>query len=168
MKIVTIGINERGYIGRTQTEMLDICVKKCASLRSQNPDMIVFPEIAFVMYPQNEPLSYGEFYEMALERMKACAAEMGSYIIFNIYEPVGDDKRYIANIVLDKNGNIAAKYRKMYPTEGEMASGVIPGTGVEILSVSVVEFNNCAVVALIRFLFINSSEEGVRERGEAV
>ena len=128
MKIVTIGINERGYIGRTQTEMLDICVKKCASLRSQNPDMIVFPEIAFVMYPQNEPLSYGEFYEMALERMKSCAAEMGSYIIFNIYEPVGDDKRYIANIVLDKNGNIAAKYRKMYPTEGEMASGVIPGT----------------------------------------
>jgi len=130
MKVATIGINERGYIGRTQEEMLAICEEKCRGLKSQSPDLIVLPEIVFIMYPHHEPLSYAEFYPMALERMKKCAAEVGSYIVFNMYEPVSDDKRFICNFVINKKGELVAKYRKMYPTEGEMAGGVIPGTEV--------------------------------------
>ncbi|MBR6808152.1 MAG: carbon-nitrogen hydrolase family protein [Clostridia bacterium] len=127
MKIATIAINERGFIGRTQSEMLAWCTEKCRELKSQSPDMIIFPEIVFIMYPQNEPLSYAEFFPLAIEGMKSVAREVNSYVVFNIYEPIDDEKRYISNIMINKNGEIAGKYRKMYPTEGEMASGVVPG-----------------------------------------
>jgi len=128
MRIATIGINERGFIGRTQSEMLAWCTEKCRELKSQSPDMIIFPEIVFIMYPQHDPLSYAEFFPIAIEGMKSVAKEVSSYIVFNIYEPAGDNKRYISNFVINKNGEIAGKYRKMYPTKGEMASGVVPGT----------------------------------------
>ncbi len=127
MRIATIGINERGFIGRTQSEMLAWCTEKCRELKSQSPDMIIFPEIVFIMYPQNEPLSYAEFFPLALEGMKNVAREVNSYVVFNIYEPADDNERYISNFVINKNGEIAGKYRKMYPTKGEMASGVVPG-----------------------------------------
>lgn len=128
MRIATIGINERGFIGRTQSEMLAWCTEKCRELKSQSPDMIIFPEIVFIMYPQHDPLSYAEFFPIAIEGMKSVAKEVSSYVVFNIYEPAGDDERYISNFVINKNGEIAGKYRKMYPTKGEMASGVVPGT----------------------------------------
>lgn len=127
MKIASIGINERGYLGRTQTEMLDFCLGKCEELKSQSPDIIIFPEIVFIMYPSHEPLSYGEFYEMALREMKSCARNIRSYLVFNLYEPISEDKRYITTFVINKSGDVAGKYRKMYPTEGEMANGVVPG-----------------------------------------
>lgn len=127
MKVATIAINERGFIGRTQSEMLEWCMNKCRELKSQSPDIIIFPEIVFIMYPQNEPLSYEEFYPLAIEGMSTVAREVSSYVLFNIYEPIDDEKRYISNIVINKNGEIVGKYRKMYPTKGEMASGVVPG-----------------------------------------
>ncbi len=128
MKIATLGLNERAYIGRTQREMLDYCRNRCLDLKSLSPDMIVFPEIVFIMYPEKEPLSYGEFFEMALAEMKDTARLVNSYLVFNLYEPAEEsEKRYIATYVLNRNGEVAGKYRKIYPTKGEMASGVVPG-----------------------------------------
>lgn len=131
MKIASIGINERGFIGRTQREMLDYCINKCRELQSLSPDMMIFPEIVFVMYPENEPLSYAEFYETALEELKRTAREVSSYLVFNMYEPCENGEgRYISNFVINKNGELAGKYRKMYPTKGEMANGVVPGNEI--------------------------------------
>ncbi len=130
MKVISIGANERRFYGKTQEEMLEWYKSKCFELKSQKPDFIIFPEMLFRMYAKNEPLTRDEFYPIALEKLKRCAREINSYVVFNIYEPnerfLG--KYYNTTIIIDKNGKIKDKYRKIHTVDNEsLKSNVVPG-----------------------------------------
>ena len=132
MKVASIAIHERGFIGRTQTEMLNWVREKCLSLKSLSPDIIVFPEVVFIMYPPHDPTPYDEFFSLALEEMKKTAAEVASYVIFNIHEPhdSNPDYRYITTFMLSRTGEIVGKYRKMHTVDVEtIENRIIPGEG---------------------------------------
>lgn len=132
MKVITLGINESFHMGKSQQEMLDWSVEKCYSLASQKPDMIVFPEVLFRM-PPFDMKAWNPFFAVALEEFSCVAREIGSYIVYNWYEPHEEDpeKRYNTTVMLNKQGEIAGKYRKMHAVYEECENRrVVPGSDV--------------------------------------
>ena len=115
MKVITLGINENFHRGKSQQERLEWSIQKCYSLASQKPDIIVFPEVLFRM-PPFDMKNWNPFFKVALEAFRRVAREIGSYIVYNWYEPHEKDfdKRYNTTVMLNKQGEIAAKYRKIH------------------------------------------------------
>ncbi len=130
MKVISMGANQGRFWGKTQMEMLEWCKQKCASLKEQKPDFVIFPEMLFRMYPQNEPMTCDEFYPIAVDAMKNCAREINSYIVFNLYEPHPSalGKYHNTTLVIDRTGEALGKYRKIYTVDNEsLKSNVVPG-----------------------------------------
>ena len=132
MKAITLGINENFHRGKSQQEMLDWSIQKCYSLASQKPDIIVFPEVLFRM-PPFDMKNWNPFFKVSLEAFSRVAQEIGSYIVYNWYEPHEKDfdKRYNTTVMLNKQGEIAAKYRKIHTVYEECEDRhVVPGSEV--------------------------------------
>ena len=132
MKVITLGINESFHAGKSLQEMLDWSVSQCYNLKSQKPDLIVFPEVLFRMPPFDMSL-WNPFFSVAIEAFAKAAREIGCYIVYNWYEPHEADaeKRYNTTVMLNKQGKLAAKYRKMHTVYEECEGRrVVPGSEV--------------------------------------
>ncbi|MBQ6789576.1 MAG: carbon-nitrogen hydrolase family protein [Clostridia bacterium] len=130
MKVISIAANESRFYGKTQMQMLDWYREKCKECVEQKPDMLIFPETQLWMYAANEPLTFGEFYPIAVEAMQEMARMLSSYVVFNLYEPHDQypDMRHITTLVLDRKGEIAGKYRKMHTVPCEsLEHKAVPG-----------------------------------------
>ena len=131
MKVVSIAANESRFYGKTQMEMLEWYKAKCESCASQNPDFLIFPETQLWMYAANDPLTYAQFYPIAVKTMSEMARKLGCYVVFNLYEPhdVYPDMRHITTLVLGRNGEEVGKYRKMHTVPCEsLNDNSVPGT----------------------------------------
>ncbi len=136
MKVISIGANESRFYGKTQMEMLQWYKAKCSMLKSQKPDFVIFPEMLLRMYAKDESLTRDEFYPVAVEAMQSCAKDINAYIVFNLYEP--NEKfaglYYNSTVVINKKGEIAGKYRKVYTVDTESTKNkVVPGTETFVL-----------------------------------
>ena len=132
MKVITLGINESFHSGKSLQEMLEWSVKKCYSLASQKPDMIVFPEVLFRM-PPFDMSQWNPFFTVAIESFAQAAREIGCYIVYNWYEPheFDSEKRYNTTVMLNKQGEVVAKYRKIHTVYEECEERkVVPGSEV--------------------------------------
>ncbi len=130
MKVISLGANEPRFYGKTQMEMLSWYKAKCFTLKSQNADFVIFPEMLLRMYAKNDPMTRDEFYPVAVEEMKKCAKEINAYIVFNLYEPHDSfsGKYYNTTLIINKKGELAGKYRKIYTVDNEsLKNNVVPG-----------------------------------------
>lgn len=84
-----------------------------------HPDIACLPELFPRRGPETIP---GEI----TGRVARWAREHSSYVIFGI-KTASDGKVYNSAVLIDRRGNIAGEFRKMHPTEGELAEGTAPG-----------------------------------------
>lgn len=91
-------------------------------------DLVAFPEC----YPQ---LALGEVFHHAepteggtLERVRESARKKRLYVVWPRAEYDADRGLRNTSILIDRDGEIAGRYDKMFPTVTELADGCIPGT----------------------------------------
>ncbi len=96
-------------------------------------DIIAFPEI----YPHLDVPSerWPEVAETlpgeTTTHMAKVARRNGTYLIWPLVERRGD-RLYNSSVLLDRHGEIAGVYHKMFPTIGEIDSGIVPGAEVPV------------------------------------
>ncbi|HHT28395.1 MAG TPA: carbon-nitrogen hydrolase family protein [Firmicutes bacterium] len=93
------------------------------------PDIIVLPEACINPRDFPEPAPGNITNEFARK-----ARDIGCYIIIPIEEITEDGTLYNTAVVLDPQGEICGKYRKMFPTDYEMAAGIMPGTEMPVFT----------------------------------
>ena len=117
-RIITFGLNNIRIWGTTQEEMLSLVMKKIDSVRGYKPDMICLPELFLEACGDNQNPRWEEISCEALEKLQSRAVELNCWIAASIYEKVPEhpQMRYITLYLIDRDGKIAAKYRKYSPS----------------------------------------------------
>jgi len=90
-------------------------IKRALELNSET-SLIVFPELSLTGYVLDEDvykLAETEFWE-SIEKIKELAKKYEVAIMFGFIEKKWNDKPYNSTIVIDKNWEILAKYRKIH------------------------------------------------------
>ncbi len=114
--ISTIALNTQAM-----AEMLD-------RLAPERPDLVLFSENLLDRFV-HEPLSQtaqtipGPFTEMLSEK----ARKLNAYIVAGLHEKDAEGRIYTTAVLVDRNGNIATRYRKMHLTLMEAEAGILPG-----------------------------------------
>jgi len=93
------------------------------------PDIIALPEncINSIASPQPVP-------GPITDAMASRARQYNAYIVIPLLQQADDKRLYNTAVLLDRDGSIVGEYRKMFPTDGEMKQGVIPGTKTPVFS----------------------------------
>ncbi|NLO73586.1 MAG: carbon-nitrogen hydrolase family protein [candidate division WS1 bacterium] len=97
-------------------------------------DIVAFPEF----YPltglsqQHWTAAAEEIPGATVTRMAEVAAANHCYVVWPLLERRGD-KLYNTAVLIDRQGQVAGSYRKMYLTIGEMEMGIYPGTEATVL-----------------------------------
>ncbi|NLA55185.1 MAG: carbon-nitrogen hydrolase family protein [Corynebacterium humireducens] len=98
-------------------------------------DIVAFPEI----YPHlGAPAEqWRELAEIIpgppTSRMAEVAREQGIYLIWPLVQREGD-RLYNSSVLLDRKGQVAGIYHKMFPTIGEIEAGITPGTEAPVFT----------------------------------
>src|SRR5262249_49060448 len=96
----------------------------------EKPDICCLPEIfnaAGVAYSHASEVAE-ELAGSTIESLSAFAAKHHTWVVCPIHER-HDGQIYNTAVLLDRSGAIAGTYRKLHPTQSEMALGVVPGQG---------------------------------------
>lgn len=133
-RIVTIasfGMNNRMLQGKTQQDMLQVTLDKLDSVKGYQPDLVCFPEIFLKTGGDVQNPDWWAITQQTVAALQDRARAMRSYIIASVYEPSNDYEGYRFNcgLLIDRNGEIAGKYRKMHTVcEESTHTHVIPAT----------------------------------------
>lgn len=114
---------------KTYHEQIDLLLKRMEEVAPYQPDIVCLPEIApFIKARKKPPIS--EVAEKPLgpicQRFAAFARTHRCYVIIPLYTKE-NGRYYNAAVLINREGNYVGQYRKMYPTPGEMRSGITPG-----------------------------------------
>lgn len=115
--IATFGLNRRTFaVGKTQEQMLEMVMAKIESVRGYNPDLICLPELFLETGGDQFNPRWQEITEKAFGMLCQKARELNCYISASLYEQAGEaeDMRYITLYLIDRQGNVAGKYRKYH------------------------------------------------------
>ena len=120
-RIISFGMNNRITWGKTQDEMLDFALGKIDSVRGYHPDLICLPELFLESAGDSKNPEWESISAKALAQLKATAADMHCWIAASLYETVPEhpEMRYITLYLLNREGEIAGKYRKYHTVIGE-------------------------------------------------
>jgi len=121
-------VSTEGFRTPTHKEMLKLVLSNVEIVVKHNPDIICFPE-TFVFSGVNEKMNLNdkvEFSQEVLSSFADLARENSCYIICPVITSERN-KKYNAAVMLGREGNVMGEYRKMHPTENEMADGISPG-----------------------------------------
>lgn len=99
-------------------------------------DIVAFREIYIHYGASSEQwLEYAEDLPGATcQHMGRVAREHSMYIIWPLIERAGA-RLYNSAVLIDRQGEIAGVYHKMFPTVGEMERGVVPGTEASVFQI---------------------------------
>lgn len=134
-RIATWALNGAKY-GRTQEEMLRASLSLCDSIAGYNTDLICFPEIFLKNGGDTQNPRWAELSAEAEAKFAEKAAELGSYIMISVYEPLKQfpDKRYNCAVMFDRKGSVCGRYRKRHPVYEESTVGnVVPGYELPVM-----------------------------------
>lgn len=127
--VASFGMNNRFLWGKTQEEMVDVTLAKLDTVRGYHPDLVCLPEIFLKTGGDVDNPDWWGVTQRMVAALRERARAMRCYIIASVYEPSNDYKGYRFNcgLVIDRQGEIAGKYRKMHTVcEESMNTRVIP------------------------------------------
>jgi beta-ureidopropionase len=142
----------------TVEEGLSISLAHVNRLAPLHPNIIALPEACVNGRDTPEPVPgyiTGKFAEKA--------RDLGCYIIIPVIEQAAEGL-YNTAVLIDPKGEISGKYRKMFPTDYEMAAGVIPG---EEMPVFTTEFGRIGIATCFDLNFPELID-GLAENGAEI
>ncbi len=125
VRIAAVNLRPRSTGGREAS--VEQFAKLVEEKVERSADVILLPEGATVV---GTGLSYAEVSESipgpSTERLGRLAREKNAYLIFGLYERE-NTVIYNTAVLLDRQGRVAGKYRKVYLPREEMQAGLTPG-----------------------------------------
>ncbi|MDQ7009436.1 MAG: nitrilase-related carbon-nitrogen hydrolase [Candidatus Gracilibacteria bacterium] len=115
MKICLINFEAAWKDKEKNIEKKEELIKRALEMKPET-NLIIFPELSltgYVLDKDNIKLAETEFGE-SIEKVKNLAKKYEVAIMFGFIEKKGNDKPYNSTIVIDKNGETLAKYRKIH------------------------------------------------------
>ena len=110
--------------------VIEVWKEKFSKVLPNRPDLIVMPECAdrFSLWNDEER---EEYYKISgdhfLNYVRSVAKENNCYIACPLKYWTADGKGHNSTFLIDRKGEIAARYDKVYPTVYEIRAGVVPG-----------------------------------------
>ncbi|VAW17992.1 hypothetical protein MNBD_BACTEROID01-2114 [hydrothermal vent metagenome] len=123
------GISQMGLKTQTSRLMVDKLIRLLKNVAIYQPDIICLPEV-FPTSNIEEKTSLSEklkISETVLQQFSNLAKQYNSYLICPVYTSEGN-QAYNAAVVFDREGNSLGEYRKIHLTEGEIETGLTPGS----------------------------------------
>lgn len=130
IKVITTCFHEEYRQNVTPEQNLEKVKEMLSSFKNTKPDVVCFPEVVLetgVNSRDNMRDTSGMLFEVLSQK----ARELGSYIITGAHEYIDGNLRNSAWLI-DRNGNLAGRYIKHYPTLIEMDYGVKPGSEIPV------------------------------------
>lgn len=117
MKIALVQMNSRAA---ARTDNVDRACEFVARAARNGAELVVLPEFFNCEYfPQYRDYKYMDYAEpdtgFTTERMRACARTQRVWIVSTIFEVARAGLYYDTAMLIDPEGNIAGKYRKVHP-----------------------------------------------------
>lgn len=128
-------------------------------------DIVAFPEV----YPQLRTDNFADHAEPetggTLEAVREMAREHGLYVVWPRCERDAAGYLYNASVLIDRAGGVVGRYHKMFPTIGEMESGILPGTSCPVFET---DFGRVAMIICFDLNFSEVREELRAQRPDVV
>ena len=105
----------------------DLGIHIAQLLKDQSPDLLILPEMVAIPDFEKHPLCGSESIDGPTVKM---ISKIASDFSTNICIPIIENDNgclYNSAVYVNRDGNIAGKYRKAVPTAGEMDCGIKPG-----------------------------------------
>ena len=110
--------------------VIEVWKTKFSKVLPNRPDLIVMPE-ACDRYSQwsaeERPLQEKIRGDRFLNFVRSVAKENNCYIACSLKHQTADGKKYNSTFLIDRKGEIACRYDKVYPTVYEIRAGIVPG-----------------------------------------
>ncbi len=116
VRVVTVS---QAGLDRAGPGLLDQTMERLDQAAAFRPDIACLPEVVVDGDPEAIP-------GPVTGRFAGWARRHSSYVIFGLRTRSGS-RVYNSAILLDRQGEVAGRYNKIYPTEGELKDGVFPG-----------------------------------------
>ncbi|NQX59656.1 carbon-nitrogen hydrolase family protein [Paenibacillus qinlingensis] len=132
VNVISTCFNEELIQGSTQEDNLQRAMNMLDAFTELKPDLICFPEVFLVTGGDHHHETSEELTQQTYHALSKQAERLNSYIIASVHEWIGGNK-YVAAWLFDREGNLAGRYLKYYPTDGEMKlDGITPGTEIPV------------------------------------
>lgn len=165
VKVCTTYINPYTPDSRTYEDRLKKILRTADEAGSQNPDIIMFSEF-IATRELNLPREVaaqtipGPLTDLLAEK----ARKYNTYIAFNMCE-VEDGYYYNTTALIDRQGNIAGRYRKVHLTYRECTSGMTPGRDYPVFET---DFGKIGTVTCFDHFFPESVRQTVINGAELI
>ncbi|MCC6443175.1 MAG: carbon-nitrogen hydrolase family protein [Armatimonadetes bacterium] len=154
-KYATLASVSKGAVGSCETpesmkQMLDDVTVYLRRASRMGADIVAFPEVypqlrASNLYAATEPADGG-----SLPAIQERARELKLYIVWPRFERHPEGIRNSA-VLVGRDGEVVGRYYKVFPTIGEIESGVIPGTRCPVFET---DFGTVAIAICFDLNFI--------------
>ncbi len=110
----------RGGDAEDEGKNLEFVSTVLAEISAIKPDMVCLPEVFAFLWKKEKTRGAGR------EFMREASRKYGIYLAGSVHEE-RDDRLYNTALLFDPGGEIAGRYDKVHPTEGELEFGISPG-----------------------------------------
>jgi predicted amidohydrolase len=125
--VTVVSLNLRPHDSVSAADSLRQFVELARKLAPPKTDLIVLPEGATVVGTREQPLGVAETVPgPSTAVLGALAREKNAYVVAGLYEREGV-AAYNTAVLIDRKGNLAGKYRKVYLPREEYEDGLTPG-----------------------------------------
>ena len=119
-------IKREGSVEANMAEVLSLIDK--AGADPDKPDLLCFTESVYDLAAGGNRYIPDDHPDVL--RVREAAKKNGLYVLFTFHEDA--EYRYNTAMMIDREGEVVGKYRKMQPTLGELRLGIAPGGDIPV------------------------------------
>ena len=125
--VTVVSLNLRPEGSQTSAQSVEQFAQLAAKVAPPKTDLILLPEGVTVVGTSFHPAEVGEKVPgPTTARLGELARKTGAYVVAGLYERVGSAV-YNTAVLIDRRGQLAGKYRKVYLPREEFEGGLTPG-----------------------------------------
>ena len=125
--VTVVSLNLRPEGSQTSAQSVEQFAQLAEKVAPQKTDIIVLPEGITVVGTPFRPAEVGEAVPgPTTARLGELARKTGAYVVAGLYERVGSAV-YNTAVLIDRRGQLAGRYRKVYLPREEFEGGLTPG-----------------------------------------